>query len=287
MMEADMRRILVTGANKGIGYAIAQAILEEHSDTYVILGARSAERGRRAAEALGEQRVRSLELDVVSDDSVSRAARVLAEDPPLYAVVNNAGVMTDDVRETLAVNLLGVRRVSEALLPLLQPDGGRIVNVTSAAGPNFVSQCSPERQKLFVDPQLEWTELQAFVELCLKLGNDAKAYEAKGLGNGNAYGLSKACANSYTRWLARQHPRLHINACTPGFIDTDLTRPYAQQQGKSPEELGMKPASAGARSTLHLLFAELKGHGHYYGSDAQRSPLDRYRSPGDPPYTGD
>jgi NAD(P)-dependent dehydrogenase (short-subunit alcohol dehydrogenase family) len=183
--------------------------------------------------------------------------------------------------------LLGVRRVSETFLPWLDPNGGRIVNVTSAAGPSFVGQCSAERQKLFVDPDVAWSELQAVVELCSELGNDKQAYQAQGLGYGNAYGISKALANSYTRLLARQHPKLHINACTPGFIDTDLTRPYAEQQGKTPAELGMKPASAGAYSALHLLFSELKGNGWYYGSDAQRSPLDRYRSPGDPPYTGE
>ncbi len=41
-----MRRILVTGANKGIGLAIARAILEEHDDTFVYLGSRDADRGR-------------------------------------------------------------------------------------------------------------------------------------------------------------------------------------------------------------------------------------------------
>jgi hypothetical protein len=72
----------------------------------------------------------------------------------------------------------------------------------------------------------------------------------------------------------------------PGFIDTDLTRPYGASAGKSAAELGMKPPAAGARAPMHLLFGELEGSGHYYGSDAQRSPLDRYRSPGSPPYTG-
>lgn len=293
-----MRRILVTGANKGIGYAIVEAILARHADTYVFIGARDAERGRVAAASLRSapgcaQRVSWIELDVTSDDSVSRAARVLGEElgrqpPPLYAVVNNAGVMTEDVHQTLAVNLLGMRRVCQAFLPLVLPAGGRIVNVTSAAGPNFVNQCSLERQKLFVDPNVEWADLQAFVDTCHALDNDKQAYKAEGLGNGNAYGLSKACANSYTVWLARQHPGLHINACTPGFIETDMTRPYARGQGKTPEELGMKPASAGTRSVLHLLFDPLEdeGNGHYYGSDAKRSPLDRYREPGDPPYTG-
>jgi hypothetical protein len=66
-----------------------------------------------------------------------------------------------------------------------------------------------------------------------------------------------------------------------------MTRHYVESQGKAPEELGMKPPAAGARAPMHLLFGELEGNGHYYGSDARRSPLDRYRSPGSPPYVGD
>jgi hypothetical protein len=37
---------------------------------------------------------------------------------------------------------------------------------------------------------------------------------------------------------------------------------------------------------MHLLFGTLPGTGHYYGSDAKRSPLDRYRAPGSAEYTG-
>ncbi len=78
-----------------------------------------------------------------------------------------------------------------------------------------------------------------------------------------------------------------VNACTPGFIATDLTRPVASAQGKSPEDLGMKPPAEGTKSALYLLFGSSQGSGHYYGSDALRSPIDRYRSPGSPAYTGE
>jgi NAD(P)-dependent dehydrogenase (short-subunit alcohol dehydrogenase family) len=129
--------------------------------------------------------------------------------------------------------------------------------------------------------------LRAFIDECLAIEGGREAFAAKGLGDGNPYGLSKACANSYTMLLAREHPGLRINACTPGFIETDMTRKYALSQGKAPAELGMKPPSAGARAAMFLLFGEPEGNGRYYGSDGQRSPLDRYRAPGDPPFTGD
>jgi len=79
---------------------------------------------------------------------------------------------------------------------------------------------------------------------------------------------------------------LRVNACTPGFIETDLTRPYVDQSGKSAQELGMKSPAEGTRSAMHLLFGTLDGNGRYYGSDALRSPLDHYRAPGSPAYTG-
>ena len=292
-----MRRILVTGANKGIGLAIATAILEEHDDTHVLLGARSAERGREAVDNLQRDhadwraRVELLELDVASDDSVQRAARSVRErfgrEPaPLYAVVNNAGIGSSDMAATVNVNVLGVRRVCEAFLPLLEPGKGRIVNITSAAGPNFVNACTPERQLLFVDPAITWPALQALIAEYLAIEPRKAAFTAKGLGDGNAYGFSKACANAYTVLLAREHASLRINACTPGFIETDMTRHYARSQGKSPSEMGMKPPAAGARAAMFLVFGEPAGNGRYYGSDAQRSPLDRYRAPGDPAYAG-
>ena len=291
-----MRRILVTGANKGIGYAIAQAILEEHDDTFVFLGSRDAERGRAAAASLTktkpawEARVEVVTLDVSQDESVAAAAARVARSSAgekLYGIVNNAGVGTGagvGFADTVQVNTLGVHRVCEAFLPLLDPTRGRIVNVTSASGPMFVATCSAERQRFFLDAQMTWPRLRAFIDECIAMGADAPAFAAKGLGSGEPYGLSKALTNTYTLVLAREHPSLRVNACTPGFIETDMTRHY--REGKSAAELGMKPPSAGARAPMHLLFGDLEGNGRYYGSDAKRSPLDRYRNPGSAPYAG-
>ncbi len=286
-----MRRILVTGANKGIGLAIAQAILEEHDDTFVYLGSRDAERGKTAAATLPQARIEVVALDVASDRSVTAAAEHVARHAggeKLYAIVNNAGIGTGSgagLAGVLQVNTLGIQRVCERFLPLLDATRGRIVNVTSAAGPSFVATCSAEQQRFFLDAQMTWPRLEAFIDECIALGNDKAAFAAKGLGDGAAYGLSKALANTYTLLLAREHPSLRVNACTPGFIETDMTRHYAESERKSPAELGMKPPSAGAKAPMHLLFGELDGNGRYYGSDAQRSPLDRYRSPGSPPFT--
>lgn len=298
-MSSTPKRILITGANKGIGLATVRAVLEARDDTEVLLGSRSLQRGEAALDSLiGDEpdwsgRVEVLQIDVADDASVAAAAQVVASkygsDPaPLFALVNNAGIGLGSVEmETvLNVNTRGPHRVCEAFLPLIDESVGRIVNISSASGPNFVARCSQEKKEMFISPEITWEEIEKLMEEALAIEAGDGDFGAAGLGDGSAYGLSKACLNAYTIALAREYPNLTINACTPGFIETDLTRPYAQAQGVAPEEMGMKSPREGTKAALHLLFGEPGGSGWYFGSDGQRSPLDRYRSPGDPPYRG-
>ena len=264
----------------------------------VVLGARDPGRGSAAIESLcrrqsgWESRLELLEIDVACQHSVSSArddvlSRFGSDPAPLYGLVNNAGIGlgSDDMAAVLAVNTLGVKRVCDAFIPLVA-SSGRIVNVSSASGPKFVSQCGPQRQLFFQDPTVEWSEIQGFIDDVLSTQGDPERFRALGLGDINAYGLSKACVSLYTLALARNNARLYINACTPGYIETDLTRPQARMRGVSPAELGMKSPAHGTVSIMSLLFDEPRGSGHYYGSDARRSPLDHYRAPGSAEYTG-
>ncbi len=290
---------MITGANKGIGLATAAAILEAHQDVSVLLGSRDVSRGEAALESLcqrqadWEARLSVLQIDVADDASVQDArdavAKRLGPGPqPLYGIVNNAGTGfgSTDMAAVLAVNTLGVKRVCDAFIPLIE-DAGRVVNVASASGPNFVSQCSPRWQQFFQDPKLAWSDIADLIKDALHREDDPQGWHQHGLGERNAYGFSKACVSLYTLLLARETPRLSINACTPGYIETDLTRPHAMKQGLTPAAMGMKPPSEGTRAILFLLFGQPQGSGHFYGSDARRSPLDRYREPGSPAYRGD
>jgi carbonyl reductase 1 len=292
-----MRRILVTGANKGIGRALVSAILEHAGDTHVYLGARELDRGEAARTALVEahpawaERLEVVQLDVSDDASVARAAAQLREklgSEKLYGVVNNAGLGTarQDMAAILDVNTRGMRRVCEAVRPLLSRDG-RVVNITSASGPSFVAKCDERRKRMFTNPAVTWAEIEAVMNEAVGIATARGDFAAAGLGDGDAYGFSKACANAFTLEFARQHPELHVNACTPGFIETDMTRPYVEGSGKTAAEMGMKSPAEGTRSPMHLLFGTLEGNGRYYGSDTLRSPLDRYRAPGSPAYAGD
>jgi NAD(P)-dependent dehydrogenase (short-subunit alcohol dehydrogenase family) len=295
-MSHSQKRVLVTGANKGIGLAIVTAALKADDNVMVFLCARDPVLGELAREDLLAEhpewalRLYTLTLDVADDTSVENAAAEIAsrypDDPrPLDAVVNNAGIGSEagNMRTVLNVNVHGVHRVCEAFIPLLDQRGGRVVNMASASGPMFLAGCSPDIQTALTRADVTWAGIDSIMHRCLAIETQGGDFEAQGFANGSSYGLSKACVNAYTINLARSYPAMRINSCTPGYIETDMTRPSATASGRSPGDMGMKPAAVGARAPLHLLLGDV-GTGWYYGSDAVRSPLDRYRGPGEPAY---
>ena len=135
--------VLVTGANKGIGFGIAKHLGQ--SGWQVIIGARDEQ---RAAKAIGE--LKSAGVDVLGwvnielrdIDGLQQAAKVVGEKyPELTLLVNNAGIPGDMsvdslhteisvIKETLDVNFIGTFALTKALMPLLTKNQGRIVNVT-------------------------------------------------------------------------------------------------------------------------------------------------------------
>ena len=294
-----MKRILITGANKGIGLATVAKLLGSYDETFLLLGSRDSKKGQQALNSLVDSqpewkdRLDLIQIDVEQDLSVNYAAEEVATKfgrtpSPLYAIVNNAGIGNSmlGLNKILQVNTYGPKRVCDTFLPLLAPCTGRVVNVTSASGPIYLAGCSEEVNKLLTNPDVSWTEIEEFMAECLKLNLESERTVGQGSGIGSAYGISKACTNAYSIYLARENPKLTINACTPGFIETDLTRPIAEANSKTPAEMGMKSTEDGASASVFLSMGNPGGSGHYYGSDCVRSPFDRYRSPGDPPYTG-
>ncbi len=291
-----MKRILITGANKGIGLATVAKLLGSYDETFLLLGSRDSKKGQQALNSLldiqpeWKDRLDLIQIDVEQDLSVNSAAEEVVTKfgktpSPLYAIVNNAGIGDSmlGLNKVLQVNTFGPKRVCDAFLPLLNASIGRVVNVTSASGPLYLAGSSNETKKLLTNPEVSWTEIEKFMSECLKLESERTTDWG---GDWSAYGISKACTNAYSIYLAKKNPNLTINACTPGFIETDLTRPMAESNGKTPAEMGMKSPEEGVSASVFLLMGNPSGSGHYYGSDCVRSPLDKYRSPGDPPYTG-
>jgi short-subunit dehydrogenase len=132
-MKIENSTVLITGANRGIGLAFANAFLER--------GARKVYAGARDPSQVSLPGVTPLRLDVNSAADIEAAAR-LANDVTI--MVNNAGIakfgsfLADDaevlLRNHLETNLLGVLRVSRAFAPILARNGGgALLNVASIA----------------------------------------------------------------------------------------------------------------------------------------------------------
>jgi len=273
-----MKRILVTGGNKGIGLGIVKKLLRDYSDTFLLLGSRDPKRGEEAVkEVIDElggninERVELLILDVCSDSSISAAVeKVKLVHKELFGLINNAGGALEKAKQTVELNTYAPIKVSEAFLPLLQKDGGRIVQISSAAGPSFVSNCTKNHQDMFVNPNVTFDEVEQKLLIPYLLIKEQdmseeekdKSLEKLGVSDsnmvGSGYGISKACLNAFTIELARKHPDLLINSCTPGFIETDLTKPIADRMGKTPADMGMKSPEAGAIAAEYLMMADLK-----------------------------
>ncbi|CAN0032247.1 unnamed protein product [Laminaria digitata] len=310
-----MQRFLVTGANKGIGLAVVKGLLDADKTAFVFLGSRDAGRGQNAVQSLITEnsdlysgRVEAIEIDVSDAGSVSRAADVVrtrlgggGSEAARYldAFINNAGVAPEGFSPSgfescMEVNFRGVVRATDAFLPLIKPLKGRIVMTSSSSGPSFVAKCSAERQAAMANPAVTRADITGLVDECLTIahsgGDDvAGKFAAAGLSDAEAmggYGLSKALLNMYTMQLARENPSLLVNACTPGLIKTDLGRQFEKKFNVKLDDVGAKPPSDGAEVLVYLATGDVDASGWFFGSDKQRSPLDRYRGPGDPAYDG-
>jgi NAD(P)-dependent dehydrogenase (short-subunit alcohol dehydrogenase family) len=194
---------LVTGANKGIGYEIAAGL--GALGWSVGVGARDEERREAAVEKLRADGVDAfgVPLDVTDDASVAAAAGLVEERAGrLDVLVNNAGVTggmpqeptTVDlttVRTAVETNVLGVIRVTNAMLPLLRRSASpRIVNMSSSVG-SLTRQTTPG----------------------VDIGPIAVAYSP-----------SKTFLNAVTVQYAKElgGTNILINAACPGYVATDL-----------------------------------------------------------------
>jgi NAD(P)-dependent dehydrogenase (short-subunit alcohol dehydrogenase family) len=142
----DTRSALVTGANRGLGLAIAEGLAR--LGWRVWLGARDAAKGAEAAAYLRTHNLSAepLTLDVSQESSIVAACARLTDEGGADALINNAGVFLDSgvraldvdmavVRRTLEINTFGALRLAQLLAPGLVARGwGRIVNVSSEMG---------------------------------------------------------------------------------------------------------------------------------------------------------
>ncbi|MER6539450.1 SDR family oxidoreductase [Streptomyces sp. 900105755] len=218
-----MTTTLITGANKGIGHETARQLIAAGHTVYI--GARDAERGRRAAEELG---ARFVLLDVTDDASVEAAAQRIEADGGLDVLVNNAGIETrnadnsvptartvtaDQMRNTFETNVFGVVRVLHAFLPLLERSAAPVVVNVSSGLASLTALSDPDHPAHFYP--------------------------------GIAYPTSKTAVNMLTVQFAKAFPALRINSVEPGFTKTDLNGNTGTQTVEQGAEIIVRMAQIG------------------------------------------
>ena len=215
-----MKTVLITGANKGIGFETARQLAQ--LNYFVYLGSRNKEHGLEAVKTLNDIGITNVEtvvIDVADINSVRQARQELeTKISSLDILINNAGIAGDqpqdfatgdmeNLRRVFDTNFFGTVQTTQEFLPLLKKSGrAAIINVSSEVGS---------------------------IALRTETGRNTNRDKY------NAYGSSKTALNAFTVMLANE---LHdtgiiVNSVTPGYTATDLN----QFQGAKTPEQGAMP----------------------------------------------
>jgi NAD(P)-dependent dehydrogenase (short-subunit alcohol dehydrogenase family) len=197
-----MKTVLITGANKSIGFETAKQMLAQ--GYFVYLGCRNMAKGEEAAKQLNSANVKVVVVDVSDKASIVAARETIGKDiEALDILINNAGISggfpqvatevdINVVREVFETNFFGTINMCQAFIDLLKkaPEP-RIVNVTSGLG------------SLTMHSDPSW-----------------KYYAVKS----SAYGVSKTALNAYTVTLAYElrDTKFKVNVVDPGYTATDF-----------------------------------------------------------------
>ena len=234
-----MKTVLITGANKSIGYETARQLLKQ--GYYVYLGSRDLTKGEQAVSQLhseGLTNVEPLVIDVDRPESILTARATLGKKTSVLDVlVNNAGigggfpqtaaeVPVSTFRQVFETNVFGAIETTQAFLDLLkQSSEPRIVNVTSGLG-----------------------------SLTLHNDPDWKYYHVKGA----AYTASKAALNAFTIVLAYElrDTAFKINVVDPGYTATDFNHHSGPGTVEDAAARVVKAATLGADGPTSQFFSD-------------------------------
>jgi NAD(P)-dependent dehydrogenase (short-subunit alcohol dehydrogenase family) len=206
LKTTKMKSVLITGANKSIGFESARQLLQK--GYYVYLGSRNLENGLEALKILqaeGFNNVEVIQIDVTNQESVNSArAKIGNKTDVLDVLINNAGISgaipqsalnadIENFKNVFETNLFGVVRVTHAFIDLLRKSPEpRIVNVSSSVG----------SLSLQSDPNWQFYHHAKFA----------------------VYSSSKSALNMYVVTLAYElrDTAFKVNAIDPGYTKTDF-----------------------------------------------------------------
>lgn len=228
-----MKKVLITGANKSIGFEAARQLLKQ--GYFVYLGSRNITKGEEAVEQLkneGLTNVQLLQIDVSDPASVEAASKQVTE---LDVLINNAGISggfpqsnspsLDTFHEVFNTNFFGAISVVQNFMELLARSAEpRIVNVTSGLG----------SLTLHSDPTWKYYPVKSAV-----------------------YGPSKTALNAYTIVLAYQlkDTDFKVNAVDPGYTSTDFNNHMGHGSVEDAAAIIVKYATIGADGPTGKFFS--------------------------------
>ncbi len=242
MFSLDGKVVLVTGASRGIGKAIASQL---KSLGAVVVGTATSQSGAdKISEYLGEGN--GLVLNVTDNESIATMFDTIKEKyVSVDILVNNAGITKDNLfmrmkddewQDILDTNLSSVYKVSKAAIrPMMKKRNGRIINIGSVVG---------------------------------SMGNAGQVN----------YATSKAGLLGFTKSLAREVASrgITVNTVSPGFIDTDMTQTLTDEQKEGifsqvpanrlgkPEEIASAVAFLASDSAAYITGETLHVNGGMY-----------------------
>lgn len=190
------KRVVITGAFSGVGAALLDVLAELGRPEVIALDLKEPEGPID----------RFIETNMGKEPSVEAAIEAI--DGPIDVLFNNAGIAaTHPVEDVMAVNWLGLRQLSEGLLPKIR-EGGAIANTASIAGGQWPGH---------LQEVLDCIAIERREELFGWCRDHAELV-------GDGYGFSKECVQVYTMKSAKQTlaAKVRTNSVCPAPIDTPL-----------------------------------------------------------------
>ncbi|EXB88317.1 (+)-neomenthol dehydrogenase [Morus notabilis] len=245
---------IVTGANKGIGFALVKRLAE--IGLTLILTARDLERGSKAVESLKRQGlfVHFFRLDVSDPASIQAFVSWFSQNfPALDILINNAGISYNEIGENsvkqaervMKTNFFGAKLLTQSLLPFFRrsSSSSRLLNITSRLG-SLDKMRNPSIKAILASKDLSEEQIEGVVNSFL---NDVKngVWESRGWPEmWTDYAVSKLALSAYSRVLAKRYAGLglSVNCYCPGFTQTAMTHGKGTHTADDAAETGARLA---------------------------------------------
>lgn len=234
--------VLITGANKGIGYQIARQFAQNNYEGKIIITARNEFLGHEALKSLKNEFPEANfvfhQLDIT--DFTSRRTLIdfiKSKNENLKILINNAGIaykvnseadFSEQAEVTNTTNYYGTKSLTIEMLDdgSIFKNNSRILMCSSLCSDTSYAKCSKTVQEGFKENIKSVSELDAivenFIDLADKEGPVENNDELLSLYSNSAYGMSKVFVRSLACILAKTNPNINFYSYCPGWCKSDM-----------------------------------------------------------------